>query len=115
MTYTKALAIIGIWMAPAIAIIFTNESILGWVFLGSVVATEEIATWKEVERKNTDSEEVINITKKFNELEFSSQECADRFKSLLDEYVFCNENELTDGAKKLRQKLKKFCIDNFNR
>ncbi len=115
MTYAKALAIICIWMAPAIAIIYTNESILGWVFVGSVVATEEITKWKEVERKSTGREDVINISKKFSELEFSSQECADRFKNLLDEYVFCNENELTEGAKKLRYRLKKFCIDNFNR
>ncbi len=115
MTYTRLIAIIVIWMAPTMAIIFTGESVLGWVFIGSVIATEEVAKWKEVERKTTDSEDAINIRNKFRDLECDSQECADRFKSLLDEYVFCDESELTDDAKKLRNKLKKFCIDNFNR
>ncbi len=111
MTHTRAMAIIGIWMAPAIAIIFTNEPILGWTFLGSVIATEEVAKWKEIERKSIGDEDVVNIRKKFNEFEFSSEEYTDRFKELLDKYVFCNENELTSGAKKLRYKLMKFCID----
>lgn len=115
MSYEKAIAIVGIWMAPAIAIIYTKDSILGWAFLFSVFATEEIAKWKEVVRKDIGDEEVMNITKKFEELEYNSQEFADRFKGLLDDYVFCNENELTNGTKKLRYKLKKFCVDNLHR
>lgn len=111
MTYAKTIAIIGVWMAPAIAIIFTKETILGWAFLFSVIGTDEIAKWKEIERKNNGNEEVINITKKFKDLEYNSQEYTDRFKDLLDEYVYCNENELTNGAKKLRYRLMKFCID----
>lgn len=115
MSYAKTIAIIAMWMAPAVTIIYTKEPVLGWAFLLSVFGTEEIAKWKEVERKNIGNEEVINITKKFNEIEYNSQEFADRFKGLLDEYVFCDENDLTNGAKKLRYKLKKFCIDNLGR
>ncbi len=111
MTYAKAITIICIWMAPAIAIIFTKESVLGWGFLFAVFATEYITKWKEIEIKKDGDEDIINIRKKFNEFEYDSQEYTDRFKELLDGYVFCNENELTNGAKKLRYKLMRFCID----
>lgn len=111
MTYAKAIVIIFIWMAPAMAIIFTKEAVLGWGFLFAVFATEYVTKWKEVEVKNNNDEDVINIRKKFNDFEYSSREYTDRFKELLDDYVFCDESELTNGAKKLRYKLMKFCID----
>jgi hypothetical protein len=47
MTYAKAIAIISIWMAPTLIVIFTKEPVLAWCYLASLWGTEYITSWKE--------------------------------------------------------------------